>query len=133
MLERWAWVLYLRRLEGNIRSKHCALIDERPDVLCVVQRRIREMGPDTGQPPVIRNYFGLLFADKPWSHHLRQGRIASQLGIEASKENDDRQGSDHECGFRGVHIGVQQSDIRYLDYLNNQAAEKAIIENRRLS
>ena len=95
-------------------------IDERPDIPRIVQRRIGQMRPDTDQAPGIGDHPGLLFADESWAHHLRHGRIAPQLRIEAGMGDDDRPGSDLERGFRSLHIGMRKIDedaqpIAFLD------------------
>jgi hypothetical protein len=68
------------------------------------------MRPDTNQSPSIGDHFGLFFADEPWAHHMRYGRIVSQLRIKAGMGDDDRSGRDLEHGFRRLHIGMGKID-----------------------
>jgi hypothetical protein len=49
-------------------------------------------------------------ADESWAHHLRHGRIAAQLRIQAGMGDDDGPGRNLERGFRGLHIGTGEID-----------------------
>ena len=85
-------------------------IDQRSDISRIVQRRICQMRPDTNQAPSIGDHVCLFFADEPWTHHMRYGRIVSQLCTKAGMGDDDRSGCDLERGFRRLHIGMGKID-----------------------
>jgi len=74
------------------------------------------MRPDTNDAAGIGDYFGLLFANESWPHHLSHAGIASQLRIEAGMRDDNRPGRHLECSFCGLHISVGKIDERAQAY-----------------